>query len=454
MGVTTKILGKIHRAPNTLRKILLNFLKSVQAKLSQSNRISGRVYRYFYRELKRIADKELNSTYTKIAKSLAKKNQLKVAFLVAFESTWKLDSLYREMERDPRFNPIILICPVVNYGYDNMLYRLNSAFSYFHGKGYQTLKLYNEQSNDYIDICGDMSPDIIFYTNPYKELVDERYYIANLSPILGCYVSYGYINIATTENFSLPFHNLLWKFYLENDSIKDYYDNELGLRRFNHKVVGYPLFDSFHSQTSKYKSNKYKYVIWAPHHTLDSDFDGLLHRNSFLWMHDFMIELTEKYKDQLFIIFRPHPLLKNKLYLHPQWGKEKTDSYYHLWESMDNTSLSESGDYIDDFALSDAMIHDCGSFTIEYLYTEKPVLFTGPRPPKDTLVPSANEALDCYQFAQDAQGVEVFLQDLIMSKEDSLIQKKREYKKRYLISPNGKTAAQNIIDDIVNSIWN
>lgn len=58
----------------------------------------------------------------------------------------------------------------------------------------------------------------------------------------------------------------------------------------------------------------------------------------------------------------------------PYGEKRKTDRYYSEWESLSNAQL-ETGKYVDLFMTSDAMIHDCGSFTIEYHYTLKPVMY-------------------------------------------------------------------------------
>lgn len=462
----TNLYEKIKRAPNTITNMIIRIVfvplriqaikisRSIYNNHVQSNKILGRVFHYLIYIQRKKADEIRAFSYKKTAKDLAHKNRLNVLFFVEFESSWKIDSVYQEMNKNPRFNPIVIICPVVNYGRDNMIKRLDNAFEYFQKKGYRVYRSYDKKTGLYIDVSERFSPDIIFYTNPYEELVDSRYHITNFSQILSCYVAYGYNNIATPDNYALPFHNLLWRFYLENESIKKYYESDLGIHRLNHKVVGYPPFDDMINRTSSEKESKYKYVIWAPHHTLEADFNGLLHRNSFLWLSDFMVKMAEKYNNNLFIIFRPHPLLKNKLYNHSDWGAEKTESYYHLWASMENTLLSENRDYIDDFSLSDAMVHDCGSFTVEYIYTEKPVLFSGNRPERNTLVPSANEAFDCYQFANDEQGVEVFIRDLINGKTDDFLQKKKEFKKKYLIAPNNKTAAQNIVNDIADSIWN
>jgi DivIVA domain-containing protein len=63
-------------------------------------------------------------------------------------------------------------------------------------------------------------------------------------------------------------------------------------------------------------------------------------------------EFAEKYADRIQWAFKPHPLLRDTLYQHPDWGKERTDAYYGRWESMPNTQL-ETGAYVELFKQSD-----------------------------------------------------------------------------------------------------
>ena len=88
-----------------------------------------------------------------------------------------------------------------------------------------------------------------------------------------------------------------------------------------------------------------------------------------------MKKLCSKYKEKLVWCFKPHPLLKPKLYIHPEWGKEKADLYYDFWKNEENTQI-ELGEYTNLFCTADAMIHDSSSFLAEFLYTKKPVLYT------------------------------------------------------------------------------
>ncbi|MDO4180705.1 MAG: hypothetical protein Q4D36_05385, partial [Bacteroidales bacterium] len=67
--------------------------------------------------------------YAKILRKLKNKRRLKVAFFAIHESVWKYDSLYQLMATHPRFEPIIVVCPVVNYGMDNMLVEMDNCYN-------------------------------------------------------------------------------------------------------------------------------------------------------------------------------------------------------------------------------------------------------------------------------------------------------------------------------------
>ena len=101
----------------------------------------------------------------------------------------------------------------------------------------------------------------------------------------------------------------------------------------------------------------------------------VLNRSCFLDYYNYFIKLGEDYSDRLEIVFRPHPFLKNTLYEIEEWGKVRTDAYFKLWETIPNLSIS-TGDYYDEFALSDLLVHDSVSFLAEYLVTGSPAIFT------------------------------------------------------------------------------
>jgi CDP-glycerol glycerophosphotransferase (TagB/SpsB family) len=139
-------------------------------------------------------------------------------------------------------------------------------------------------------------------------------------------------------------------------------------------VIGYPIYDEyqeakFNTSIWKVADDNLKRIIWAPHHSIEGN-NGLLKLSTFLENADSMLDIARKFHEKVQFAFKPHPMLLQVLYNHPKWGKEKTDKYYKEWENGKNTILT-TGSYMELFKSSDAMIHDCGSFIIEYLYTKK-----------------------------------------------------------------------------------
>lgn len=373
-------------------------------------------------------------------------------FLVTFQQTWKYDYVYKEMQEDSRFNPIILICPIVNYGKDNMISRMEDSASYFRSKGYNVLCAYNKETNEYFDIRKDIKPDILFYTNPYQGLIDDRYYIDSFLDTLTVYVPYAINNNSDFQyTYNLPFHNLLWRHYIESEVHLEYVKSHTFCKGNNAKCVGYPgieglIRNSNPSSTDwKMKDTLHKRIIWAPHHTIENK--GSVVYSCFLKYYDYIISLAETYQDEVQFVFKPHPILRNKLDL--LWGKERTDAYYSKWENMPNTKFHD-GDYEDLFLTSDAMIHDSGSFIAEYLYVNKPVMRTMSEvPPEEMYNDFALNCLEQYYKAYNEADIELFIQNVINGI-DPLKEQRTKFINEVLM-PNG-SPSQNIINDIIDSI--
>ena len=208
--------------------------------------------------------------------TLQGKAKIKCCFFAIHVEVWKYDDLFKLMLAHPRFEPVVLVCPVVNYGYDNMIERMKENQLYFEQKGYKTILSYNPKTNNYIDVRKEIKPDIIVYTNPYKGLIDDRYYIEKFRDILTIYVPYSMNNSQAWEaNYDLLFYNLLWRHYQITDRHKAYavkYGRNKGI---NAVTVGYPGIESLirpnnNSRLNLWKSDdrRYKRIIWAPHHTI------------------------------------------------------------------------------------------------------------------------------------------------------------------------------------------
>lgn len=383
-----------------------------------------------------------------------KKEPLNVLFFVLYESMWKYDYLFQLMLRDANFNPMILVCPVANNGKEYMQKSMRQCATYFEQKGYPCVRAYDEKTDSYVDPM-QYELDIIFFTRPYETEVDSRYWRDRFKDTLTCYVNYLYVSNNEPWSCANYFHQSLWRYYLEYPALLKQINEFLSPYGLNGRVVGYPLFDVFwmHKVSDKdwpISGKRRKRIIWAPHFSITAH-TGINAFSTFEQYYDFMPKLAEKYRDEIEIVFKPHPVLKSSLYTDERWGKERTDAYYAQWANGENTAFVD-GAYVGLFLSSDAMIHDCHSFTVEYLAVNKPAMFLDSGKTDNQLNGAGKEARACYYKGYSAKDIERFICDVVLGGKDELNEKRAAFAKEYIEAPNGKLAAENIIDDLLKSL--
>ena len=239
---------------------------------------------------------------------------------------------------------------------------------------------------------------------------------------------------------NIPYDILIPSDYMIERLIKENRLKEIDTTKLeNYHFIG----DSF-KNTSYDPQNKYSVpYMWGTLGILynKDKVDEVVDSWSILW--------NEKYKGQIQFVFKPHPFLKRKL--NDFWGEEKTNDYYNRWATMDNTQIVE-GDYLGLFKYSDAMIHDCVSFTIEYCYTKNPVMYlikerdiNGHR---SELNEFGQRAFDLHTHGCTKEQIKAFIQMVAEGKDDKKDQRVQYYND-FLLPPCGKSACENIINAIL-----
>lgn len=412
------------------------------------------VENYRIMEQQKIHEKNLKNARMK-AKSGKK---IKVAFFATHSSVWKYDGLVELLNNDNRFDVVIIICPIINYGYENMLLEADKTYRLMIKKKTRVITAYSKETNKYLDVKKVISPDVIFFTNPHKGLVHKDYFISNYSRALTCYVQYSFhITHLNKYQYDQLFHNLLWKAYYETEIHLNLAKENARNKGCNVVVTGYPGIDSVEykcrveNNVWKNKDRQLKRIIWAPHHSIDNRED--LNYSCFLNYSDFMLELAYKYKDYIQVAFKPHPLLQNKLYQYDGWGKVKTDKYYESWSTGNNTQY-ESDDYIDLFNSSDAMIFDSASFMAEYLYTGKPALFTCfyDNEIEERFNIFGKLVFKNHYHAYHKNEIENFIKDVVIEGKDIMRKEREVFFNSFLLKNNGDKASKNIYNDILNEL--
>ena len=358
---------------------------------------------------------------------------------------WRLQDLYDFLVKDPHYSIQIILLPFLTYAEEEKERSLKELKRYF-DKMHCPYMLYN--SPDCLSQWKENRPDIIFYQQLYSTIYSEPYSINSNLDRLICHIPYGLstVNGEWLENI-LP-KNLAWKLFYPTQSHADFARSHSFNRGKNVVVVGEPNAKRYLASNYSYpwkpqSAKRVKKVIWAPHFSI-SDM-GYLHRASFLWMADYMKDIVNKYEGRIQFVFKPHPRLISALYSHREWGKSRTDQYFNWWENTTNTQV-ETGEFIDLFMTSDAMIHDCGSFTAEYLYSNNPVLFTAKNFPQvySGLNPFGVKCLDLHYKAQTEKEILSFLEDVVLEGNDPLADGRHLFYKNVLMKETASDVGHNI----------
>ena len=250
----------------------------------------------------------------------------------------------------------------------------------------------------------------------------------------------------------MVFHNLVGLFFLETEVHQQLAKKNARNKGFNTIVSGYPATEIFLDKDFKPKdlwkpqSKGKKRIIYAPHHSIDK----ASYPSVFLETCEDMLKIAEKYADSVQFVFKPHQLLKFKL--QQIWGIDKTEEYYRRWDSMENTQLVADG-YEDLFLTSDALIHDCGSFTTEYLFTKKPVMYLC----RNTDMTDKFNEFGIKSFEQHYHGhavseVEEFIEEVVINGKDPLENQRELFFNEYLMPKDGILPSQRILQTIENVI--
>lgn len=394
--------------------------------------------------------KAIERQHTKLITKLSGHSPIKVVFMAMDLAMWRYQHLYELMVTDSRFKVYIVISPCL----------LREQCEQDAAK---LRKFFNDKRISYIDyhdgekpynVKGIINPDIVFYTQPYEHVLCPEHDCLNFYDCLVCYTPY-YFPIGTKWGYNLHFSNFAWRIYYPLPYQLEIAKKKAFNKGRNVRVTGYTNADDFlkrqHTNVwKKIDGKQRKRIIWAPHFTICT---GSL-RSNFLWMAQLMLEIASTYSDSIQFAFKPHPNLLPQLYGHKQWGKERADAYFKKWETMENTQL-ETGEFIDLFMTSDAMIHDSGSFVCEYHYSQKPVMYVARNLHSlmNNVSNVGKEAYNAHYIGESESDIYWFINNVVLEGIDPLEAKRKAFYRTHLLPPNNKSVAQNIFDDIVDSLF-
>lgn len=389
--------------------------------------------------------------------TIKEKDIVNVVFFPMNVAMWKYQHLYDLLRQDKRFHLYVFLAPAITFSHDARCSDLQGMREYFTQHNVSFIDYELEKGKDPVNVYSIVEPDILFYAQPYDKAIDTCYSFYLFKDKLLCHAPYGFSSRDSGHyNNNMRFNNLAWKLYYQTDESEELAHKFSYNKGRNVVVVGYPSADDYVSPANtdpwRIKDRSIKRIIWAPHFTILKGL-GFAQMSNFLSIAEYMRQLAIEYADKVTFAFKPHPRLYTELVKHPDWGEERTKEYFDFWKYCPTTQL-ETGDFVDLFKGSDAMIHDSGSFTVDYLYFNKPVLYDNPdiEAAKNTANETGKKAYDVHYTVTSNEDIKHFIDDVVLGGYDPMKAQREEYYKNYLLPPNGKTVAQNIYDDLVKSL--
>ncbi len=393
--------------------------------------------------------------YRKRIRDIRQRGKANVVFIASNLAMWKYQRLCELLIRDSRFDVKIILAPFYSFSEEQKERSMRDLSRFFSERN---IPCTDSRGIDNLAawLRDEVRPDLIFYPQPYEWLFSNELDWTYHPTSLIAYVPYGALTLNEPWIYNARFIYNAWRVYYQGAYNRKLARKLCFNRGLNVRISGYISVDDFTltvpQDVWKPQKTEKKRIIWAPH------FSGIrqpnwLNRGAFRWTWEFMQEIAVRYKDRIQIAFKPHPRLLSELYNSPEWGKEKADAYYEWWANGENTQL-ETGQFISLFKTSDAMIHDCNSFIADYLLTGKPVLFTSNNleDTENQLDDFGKAALRAHYIAKETSEIQKFIDNLTKDGDDPKASERSSVYQKYLIPPGGKTAAENIYEDLVSAI--
>ena len=242
-----------------------------------------------------------------ICDNVFSKPKIKVVFFVLNLGMWKNDNLLRLMMNNPRFDPYVISFFSVE---DTIAFKQacqEEMRQYFISKKMPFIELYNFQNGEWLDIKR-LSPDIVFYPQPYGKGYEQYNVKALWENCLFYYIPYCIDMEKETKLIDTLLFNISHKVFAASTFHKEFWSKMLSNNGKNVVMSGYPTIDYL---SSNFKINKCDWketaspkfkIIWAPHHSiLDTD---TLHYSNFLSLAFEMQQLALLYSDVVQFAFK------------------------------------------------------------------------------------------------------------------------------------------------------
>ena len=386
--------------------------------------------------------------FLELLKELQVKTRRKIHVLFLTQETFcwaSLESVYWAAKNNEDFEVSLVYTPFYHANFVEQ----DDHYDKYYSMGVPVLRHYE------YDLSKD-SPDIAFMVKPYGN-TPEQYQIKCLEKVISriVYIPYGMeITVDLAKyGFQYYLHYKAWRHCAYGEIVKEY-AKIYGYRGGKNVAVwGHPKADHYRNLDNNRNNipeqwkrfiNGRRVILWTPHHLIELEGTGT---GTWLIWGKQILEIAFNNPDIAFII-RPHPLMEGALINSGAMSKSSFDRMLQRIKQSVNIIWDDSHSYHEAFDAADAIITDGTTFSIEFLYTKKPILLT-PRNMKGFYL--YERMLSSYYIGRTLQDIKNFIK-MISEGEDPLKEKRIQLYKDTFYVPKNCSVGENIMLNIKNDL--
>ena len=374
------------------------------------------------------------------------RTKIHALFLTQEMSCWpSLESVFAAAQENGDFEATLVYTP---FHHEN----LTNTVDYY--EPYRQLGLPVLRHNEY-DLPQD-SPDVVFVNKPYAnipELYQEKHLLQVVPRLI--YIAYGMELTTDLIKFGFQYHAQYkaWRHIAYGGIVKEY-GTRYGYRGGENIVVwGHPKADHYRDMESRQdvvpqewtrRIGGRKTILWTPHHLIDLNSTGT---GTWQIWGDHILQMAMEHKDMFFII-RPHPMMVGALVNNGVYSQSQMDRLMEKISKAENILWDSSSSYLPAFYAADAIITDGTTFSLEFLYTKKPILLT-PRNMESFY--QYEDMQESYYIVNRRQDIGNFI-EMIRAGEDPLKEKRLAMYEKTFFIPKDCTVGQNIMKQVAKDL--
>lgn len=377
--------------------------------------------------------------------------QVRAVFFAELGGKWdSMESLYRQMCQDPRFDPVVVLTPIIRA--KQVDGETNSEIVYDDYLTSKGIPFYNCWEYSLEQDC----PELAFTSQPYETVTPVEFWAENIAKYtrlvyLPYFIPYMMYSDSRTTLCKMPIYSYAWRVAGSSEKFAQYYKKYSLCQGCNLMVTGIPKMD-YAVQLKKQpcpipdnwvsKVHNRTVILW------NTWFDW---NSSSLEILEQIVPWFAEHKE-FALIWRPHPMSRPIFKLN---GREEYYRFEILVETVNaatNMVVDTEPEYAAAFSCSQAQVSDFSSMMTQYLLLDKPLLWVD-RPGKSIQLVESEEQMVSNRWMEKASNATEVIEFLerVKNGKDRNRALRAEVRKQDLPLADGH-AAQRICDVVWNDL--